>query len=277
MAIVKSADRVILILETISVRDNGITHGELSRISGIPKGSLSPLLSNLVDRDYLIFDASSKRYVLGPKLMALSSRYLSTYHLVRISRPIMQDLVGEINEDAELAVMKDSEILFLYGVDSSRPLRHVIAVGDRAPAYPIAAGKAILAYLPDGEIADYLSTVTLTPFTENTITDPDALRHELQKVRSEGVASGYGEYYEDINSIAAPIFNMYGRVAGSLVVPLLSIRLDPERYRFIDTRLRSAAARISRQLGFEADTKRERVAGRRKEEGRKGARKDKIQ
>ena len=119
MAIVKSADRVILILETISVRDNGITHGELSRISGIPKGSLSPLLSNLVDRDYLIFDASSKRYALGPKLMALSSRYLSTYHLVRISRPIMQDLVGEINEDAELAVMKDSEILFLYGVDSS--------------------------------------------------------------------------------------------------------------------------------------------------------------
>ncbi len=73
MAIVKSADRVILILETISVRDNGITHGELSRISGIPKGSLSPLLSNLVDRDYLIFDASSKRYALGPKLMALSS------------------------------------------------------------------------------------------------------------------------------------------------------------------------------------------------------------
>ncbi len=189
----------------------------------------------------------------------------------------MQDLVGEINEDAELAVMKDSEILFLYGVDSSRPLRHVIAVGDRAPAYPIAAGKAILAYLPDGEIADYLSTVTLTPFTENTITDPDALRRELHKVRSEGVASGYGEYYEDINSIAAPIFNMYGRVAGSLVVPLLSIRLDPERYRFIDTRLRSAAARISRQLGFEADTKRERVAGRRKEEGWKGAGKDKIQ
>lgn len=269
MAVVKSADRVILILETISVRDNGITHGELSRISGIPKGSLSPLLSNLVDRDYLIFDASSKRYVLGPKLMALSSRYLSTYHLVRISRPIMQELVGEINEDVELAVMKDSEILFLYGVDSSRPLRHVIAVGDRAPAHPIAAGKAILAYLPDNEIADYLSTATLTPFTKNTITDPEVLKRELRKVRSEGVASGYGEYYEDINSIAAPIFNMYGRVAGSLVAPMLSTRLDPERYRFIDTRLRSATARISRQLGFETEAKRERVAGRKKEQVRK--------
>jgi len=254
MAIVKSADRVILILETVSVRDNGITHGELSRVSGIPKGSLSPLLSNLVDRDYLVFDASNKRYLLGPRLMALSARYLSTYHLVRIARPIMQELVGEVNEDVELTVMKDTEILFLYGVDSSRPLRHVIAVGDRAAAYAIAAGKAILAYLPEDELSRYFSSVTLTPITRNTMTDPEVLRRQLHDVRSGGVAYGYGEYYEDINSIAAPIFNLYGHVAGSLVVPLLSTRLDPEEYRFIETRLRSAVAMISRQLGFEPGT-----------------------
>ncbi len=254
MAIVKSADRVILILETISTRDNGITHGELSRVTAIPKGSLSPLLSNLVDRDYLIFDASNKRYVLGPALLALSSRYLSTYHLVRIARPIMHELVEQINEDVELAIMKDTDILFLYGVDSSKPLRHVIAVGDRAPAYAIAAGKAVLAYLPEDEISRYLSSVTLAPITRNTVTVQDVLRRQLKDIRSEGVARGYGEYYEDINAIAAPIFNLYGRAAGSVVVPLLSARLDPAQYRFIETTLLSAAARISRQLGFEPGT-----------------------
>ncbi len=139
-------------------------------------------------------------------------------------------------------------------MDNSRPLRHVIAVGDRAAAYAIAAGKAILAYLPEDELSLYLSSVALTPITGNTITDPDVLRRQLEEIRSGGVAYGYGEYYEDINSIAAPIFNLYGRVAGSLVVPLLSTRVDPERYRFIETRLRGAVSRISRQLGFEPGT-----------------------
>ena len=166
----------------------------------------------------------------------------------------MLELAGEVNEDVELAVMKNTEVLFLYGVDSSRPLRHVIAVGDRAAAYAIAAGKAILAYLPTNELSRYFSSVALTPITRNTITNPEVLRRQLHDIRSGGVAHGYGEYYEDINAIAAPIFNLYGYVAGSLVVPLLSNRLDPEEYRFIETRLRSAVARISRQLGFEAET-----------------------
>ncbi len=258
MAIVKSADRVILILETIAARDNGITHGELCRTSGIPKGSLTPLLSNLLGRDYLVYSASNRRYFLGPKLLALSSRYLSTYNLVRVARPIMHELVAEVDEDAELTIMKGTEVLFLYGVDSTRTLRHVIAVGDCAAAYATAAGKAILAYLPEDEMSKYMASVTLTAFSANTITDPEALRRELAKVRLEGVAYGYAEYYEDMNAIAAPIFNAYGDVAASVVVTLLRSHFDPEQHRSIAGKLKEATGRISRRLGFDGEGQRER-------------------
>lgn len=60
MALVKSADRVIQMLEAIGSKNNGMTHGELSKVLGIPKGSLSLLLSYLVDRDYITFDPLSK-------------------------------------------------------------------------------------------------------------------------------------------------------------------------------------------------------------------------
>ena len=106
MAVVKSADRIIQILETIGLESGGSTHRDLWEALGIPKGSLSLLLSNLIDRDYVTFDAASKRYRLGPRLLVLAGRYLSTIDLVRIGIPILRELVAEVNEDGELFMQR---------------------------------------------------------------------------------------------------------------------------------------------------------------------------
>jgi DNA-binding IclR family transcriptional regulator len=249
MAVVKSADRVIQIFEAIASRGEGITHGELSEALGIPKGSLSFLLSNLVHRDYVTFDRLSKRYRLGPGLLVLTSRFLAGLDIVRAGRPVLSDLVREINEDAELAVMKGTQILILHKEDCARPLKHAIAIGDRGPVYATAAGKAILAYLRDDEISRYLSSVRLARLAKHTITDPKALVRELGEIRSRGLAYGREELYDGVTAVAAPVFNLYETVAGSIVVTLPSFRFTPERERFIEPRLRKAAAIISRELG----------------------------
>jgi DNA-binding IclR family transcriptional regulator len=253
--IVKSADRAFQILEAVGSRSNGITHGELSKVLGIPKGSLSYLLSNLVDRDYVTFDRQSKLYMLGPKLLVLTGRYLSNLDLVRVGRPVLRDLVLDINEDAELAITKDDEILFLYKEECTQPLKFSIAIGERAPIYATSAGKAILANLPDAEVSRYLSVVRLARITDSTITDVEVLRRELEDIRSKGLAYGREEFHQGISAIAAPVFNLYRDVIGSVVVTLPGIRFNSEQKRFIEPRLLSAAANISRQLGYEADSR----------------------
>ena len=50
---VKSATRVIQILESVGSSKNGISHAELSAALNIPKGSLSLLLADLVAHDFL--------------------------------------------------------------------------------------------------------------------------------------------------------------------------------------------------------------------------------
>ena len=255
MAVVKSADRVIQIFESIGLSNGGITHRALWEALGIPKGSLSLLLSNLMDRDYVAFDAVSKRYRLGPRLLVLTGRYLSTIDLARIARPILRELVADINEDGELAVMKDTDILILHKEDCSRPFKYSIAIGDRRPMHATAAGKAILAYLPDDELSRYLSLVKLAPITKNTITNRQTLLRGLKDIRSTGLAYGRDELYEGVSAIAAPIFDLHRSIAGSIVVTLPSARFKAERRRIIEPRLRRAAAEISRQLGFDADIK----------------------
>ena len=251
MATVKSADRVIQILEAIGSKDDGMVHGELSRVLGIPKGSLSLLLSNLVDRDYLTFDHSSKLYMFGPKLLVLTGRYLSNLDIVRVGRQVLRELVAEINEDTELAIMKGIEILFVCKEECSHPLKFSVEIGDRAPMYATGAGKAILAHLSEDEVSRYLSAVTLASMTKNTITEPALLMRELKNIRVKGVAYSREEYQQGVSAIAAPVFNFYGDVAGSVTVTMPTIRFIAEQKRFIEPRLLKAAAKISRQLGFE--------------------------
>ena len=52
---VKSADRVLDLLELLTRRGKAMSHTELSLALGIPKSSLTQLLRNLTDRGYLLF------------------------------------------------------------------------------------------------------------------------------------------------------------------------------------------------------------------------------
>ncbi len=253
--VVKSADRVIQIFEAVGSKEKGITHGELAKTLDIPKGSLSLLLSNLVDREYLTFDRVGKLYMLGSKLLILTGHYLSNLDIVRVARPIIHELVAEINEDTELAVIKDREILFLHKEECSKPLKYSIEIGERAPVYATACGKAILAHLPEDEISNFFSEATLDSFTKNTVTDRDALRRELEGVRSNGLAYGREEFQHGISAIAAPIFNFYGKAVGSITVTMPSIRFNPEHNQFIEPKLLKTSAKISRQLGFDPHSK----------------------
>jgi len=253
LARVKSADRVIQIFEAIGSKKGGVTQGEIAAELEIPKGSLSPLLSNLVARGYLTLDRLSRLYMLGPDLLVLTGRYLSSLDIIRISRPIVQELVSEVDEDTEIVVRKGEEVLFLHKEECSKPLKYSIAIGEVAPIYATSAGKAILAHLEEGEIEGYLRAVRLVSITKRSITSVDALRRELKEIRSRGFAYGREEYHQSICGIAAPVFNFYGKVAGAVVVTLPIIRFNRGAKAFIEPRLKEAAERISHHLGFPQD------------------------
>src|SRR5690606_14305426 len=71
---VKSADRVIDVLEYICERGNAASHSEIAGALSIPKGSLSKLLGTLVRRRYVSFDERSARYSVGEGITRLYER-----------------------------------------------------------------------------------------------------------------------------------------------------------------------------------------------------------
>jgi DNA-binding IclR family transcriptional regulator len=243
---VKSAYRVTQILEAVALSRGGLRHAEIAQILKIPKGSLSLLLADLVAQEYLSLKGDGKRYLLGPQVLVLAGHYIAGIDLVQIGRPIVTELVVRTGESAEVAMRKGDEVIIVCREVSSRSLSSCMQIGDRAPLYATASGKAILAHLFPEEIDAYLSSGQFRSLTKKTVTDPGALRGELEAIRTGAVAYSREEHSEGIVAMALAVFGFDGQVAGSIVVPMPSIRFNRQK----ELGLRDLSLRMSRQLGF---------------------------
>jgi DNA-binding IclR family transcriptional regulator len=253
---VKSATRVIQILESVGASKNGISHAELSAALDIPKGSLSLLLADLVAHDFLsLRKEEERRYVIGPQVLVIAGKYLTDLDIVRLGRPVVREVMNRTDESSALAVRKGDEMLIVYGENCSQPLKRAVEIGYRAPLYTTAGGKAILAHQSDKEIDQYLSSVKLTPKTHATITDSKKLIKELKGIRLEKIAYSREERYEGLISMAAPVFDLFGSVVAAIVVTLPKIRFNPKSEKLVKKTLNKASERLSRQLGFKPLTK----------------------
>lgn len=250
---VKSADRTILILEKIAGKKEGLTHGELSAALQIPKSSLTSLLANLQKRNYLSFDHDNRHYALGPQILILASHYLAGLDLVETGRPIINDLMTATEESTGLTIKKGNEILTVYNKNCPHPIMHSLKIGDRAPVYATAAGRAILAHLPAEEIHQYLESVELKAITPATVTDRNRILSELKSIRTSGIAYCREEFHEGSTAMAAAVFDMHGKVAASIHVVAPSIRFNASKESLIADALRRAAAELSNRLGFSSN------------------------
>ena len=75
-----------------------------------------------------------------------------------------------------------------------------------------------LSTLADDKREKIISSVTLYPFTEYTITDEVTLREEIGKINKQGYAYSHGEWLQDASGVAAPIFGSDGNVMGALTI-----------------------------------------------------------
>ena len=68
-------------------------------------------------------------------------------------------------------------------------------VGMAAPAHAVAAGRVLLAALPVTQLDSILNRSTADPESDFPLTDRDALRTELERIRHAGYALDHGTGY----------------------------------------------------------------------------------
>jgi DNA-binding IclR family transcriptional regulator len=242
---VKSADRVLDVLEALAAGPDRPALGELARRLGIPKSSLHGVLRTMLARGWVRTDATGTRFGLGLRALRVGAAYIDTDDAVALLAPVLDDLATTFGETVHLGRLDGTDIVYLAKRESVHPLRLFSAIGRRLPAHATALGKALLAQHGDDEVTRLLPS-PLARLTGRTLTDLAALLADLAATRSAGFAVDREENSEGIVCVAVPV-RPAGHPAGTACVDAISVSVPVARHsqalqRRIATALLAAAA-----------------------------------
>jgi DNA-binding IclR family transcriptional regulator len=247
---VKSADRVLNVLELLARSGRPMSHAEIARRTDVPKSSLTHLLRNLIQRGYVAMDEATGAFLLGESAFALSRRGAKTREIVTIAQPLLKHLTVQTGESSGLSLLCDDMAERVCGVDSTGATLYAMHVGVQAPLYANSAGKIFLAWMSARERESYLERVKLEPLTAHTVRSASALRRQLQTVKTDGVAYSYGEFTPGIVGIAVPVLDVHSRAVAAAGIAMPAVRLEANqrlKARLADA-LQNCARSIARRL-----------------------------
>lgn len=177
---------------------------ELARQLGLPKSSTANLCIALENERLLTRHEGG--YLLGRRLVELGGAYLSSIDQVQEFYVACRDQPHVSKQTARVAVLDGLDVLYLARYDGMQPIRLTANIGDRFPAHCTATGKALLARIDPVALDERLrGRHRLEALTERSITDPAALRAELEKVRSLGYAMDDEETTPGVTCVAIAV------------------------------------------------------------------------
>jgi len=234
----QSLERGLAILASFNSDRPQIGVSELSRDLELSRSTAHRYLTTLARLDYLLQDPESKRYRLGPKVLDLGFSAINSMDLREIAAPHLRQLSDETEHTVNLAILDGVDVVYIERCRTARPGQREIDlnlhVGARLPAYCTAMGKAILAFVAEQRLEEIIGQIEFVARGPNTLTDPDAFRAELARIRISGVAVNDEELAYGLRSIAAPIHSHSGEVlaAVNLAVHRTMVTMDEliERY-----------------------------------------------
>lgn len=216
-------DRMMEMLFVLEQRPDGATIRDFVEALRLPRTTVYRILNTLQRHD-VVSRSSQGFYRLGPRLLGLAARSIGNaqgFDLAALAKPHLESLSAETGESSKISVIDGEDLMVIVAASGKREYALTVVPGQRLPLHAGAAGKTLLAYLPEDEV-DRRLRQTLGRYTRRTLTDPRRLRRELASIRRQGWAQDKGEYSPSIHAFAAPILNCDGAVVAALSAPFVA-------------------------------------------------------
>jgi DNA-binding IclR family transcriptional regulator len=246
---IQSIERAAAILRLLSGRTRRLGVVDLAGELGLPKGTVHGLLRTLQHVGFVEQDEETGKYQLGAALLHMGSSYLDGNELRTRALNWSDSLAARTHESVRIGTLHEGQVLIVHHVFRPDDSMQTLDVGALLPAHASALGKVLLADHP--YVAGELARDGLEAFTPATITEPETLERELERVRKRGWAADIGELVNGQVSCAAPIIDRRGVTVGAMGVSGPPDRLLVARQPRGDlvAFVREAARAVSRELG----------------------------
>lgn len=221
------------VLECFADGAGGLTMAEIARRTELDRATARRLCLTLIEQGYLRQDGRALN--LTPKILGISGGYLTANDIGRIVQPILNRFAEALEGEISLAVRDGDRALYVaQSATGSARISIGFTAGSRLPLLPTAIGRMLLARSP-GEVLDEAIATPLPRYTEETETDPGALREAIGAARRDGFAFAVGEFERGAAGLAVPV----GRIGGAAAA--LGTTAAAERLSSQDAQARTLA------------------------------------
>jgi DNA-binding IclR family transcriptional regulator len=246
---VRALTRGLSILSLFDVDHREWTIDEIAARTGLLRMTAYRMVRTLEAARFLVRDAATNRYRLGPACITVAYVAEDNSEFVEHARPFLEKLVEITGESVTLAVPVDGVPVCVSIIDSSRPFQRHVApgriIGDLASVH----GKIFTAFAPPERRAAVLAQKRY-PHTPRTITDPDVLAEELDRVVREDLAWDEEGLYLGTCSVGSPVRDQLGSIVAALSVVVPTGRFGAEERELCARAVKDVATSLSAYLGW---------------------------
>lgn len=240
---VRSVERAIDILQSLGEARGPMSVAELQKVTGLSRPTLYRILQTLQKRDLILGAGDPLRFQLHYGVFRLGSAWSQSVDITAFGRPLLEELRDSLGETAALfvPVSPDRRICVLESV-SNQTLTFSLGIGDIQSLTVGAAGKVLLAFLPDDEVEAALKGIRNAEARATIEKQLELARRERGLVISGDVmADGFG--------VAAPVFGPHAKVCGSLALlgPISRMKTAAAQRYLVE--VKRAAEKLSTLLG----------------------------
>jgi IclR family KDG regulon transcriptional repressor len=246
-----SVAAAVRVLKCFSEVEPEIGISSLAKRLSLAKSTVHRLAVTLTSEGLLEQSPETGRYRLGINLFVMGALVRRRLDVSNMAQPFMNVLREQTGETIHLAVMNETNVLYLYNLESRQAIRMKSYIGTIKPAFCTCEGRAIVAF-GGPELMNKVLSAPLVARTPGTQTDPAQLMKMLTEIRNHGYAIDDEESEQGMRGISAPLRDITGQVVAAIGIGGPSQRLTLKKLRGLAPVLLSTAEAISTQLGYRA-------------------------
>jgi len=249
MESIRTVDRAIDVLNAFSLDEPALTIDQIMKRTRLARATAYRLLYTMERRGLIRYDREKQQYRLGLRFLQYSDIVTSSLNAVQEAEEILVDLHMKTKHTILMTLIEGSQMLYVFKREIPTGLKYSSSVGERRPLTYGAVGKAALAYQPP-EVIDRLLAEPMPQYTPYTVTDPAAIRAELEEIRATGICTEKDQIHLGVTAIAAPVFQADGSSIGAIGMICPSVQITESQLKEAQIMMKDAAAQISARLGY---------------------------
>lgn len=246
---IASVERALDILLLLYGEEKEMGVSEIASKLGVYKSTVHRTLVTLQSKHFVQKNEVTDKYWLGASLYTIGMMVAHTYSLADIVAPEADALYLNVKDIVNVSVLHADTIngyksVAIYKARGPLPLLGMNPeIGSSMDAYASSVGKCMLAFNNvDWQIIKHTKFYA---YTENTLKNVEALKKELEQVRSQGYALDNEEREVGLFCVGAPIFNKNGKAVAAISISGPKARVFDDAFEEKVKLLKQCAQRIS--------------------------------